>query len=61
MVDSPTDRAAPPGGEGRSLGFPRRGAVERSLAHLPRYRDLGTELMDTTDLTPREVAGRIAE
>ena len=35
------------------------GAVARSLSYLPRYRDLGTELVDTTGLTPREVAARI--
>ena len=37
------------------------GAVARSLSYLPRYRDLGTELVDTTGLTPREVAARIAK
>ncbi len=36
------------------------GAVARSLSYLPRYRDLGTELVDTTGLTPHEVAARIA-
>ena len=35
------------------------GAVARSLSYLPRYRNLGTELVDTTDLTSREVAARI--
>ena len=35
-------------------------AVSRSLSHLPRYRDLDTELVDTTGLTPHEVAARIA-
>lgn len=34
-------------------------AVARSLSYLPRYRDLGTELVDTTGLTPHEVAARI--
>ena len=36
------------------------GAVARSLSYLPRYRDLGTELIDTTDLAPHDVAARIA-
>ena len=35
-------------------------AVACSLSYLPRYRDLGTELVDTTGLTPHEVAARIA-
>ena len=35
-------------------------AVARSLSYLPRYRNLGTELVDTTGLTPHEVAARIA-
>lgn len=35
-------------------------AVARSLSYLPRYRDLGTELIDTTSLAPHEVAARIA-
>ena len=34
-------------------------AALRSLSYLPRYRNLGTELMDTTGLTPHEVAARI--
>ena len=34
-------------------------AAARSLSYLPRYRDLGTELIDTTGLTPHEVAARI--
>ena len=35
------------------------GAVVRSLSYLPRYRDLGTELIDTTGLTPHEAAAHI--
>ena len=35
------------------------GAVVRSLSYLPRYRNLDTELIDTTGLTPHEVATRI--
>ena len=34
-------------------------AVVRSLSYLPRYRDLDTELIDTTGLAPHEVAARI--
>ena len=34
-------------------------AVARSLSYLPRYRNLDTELIDTTGLTPHEVAARI--
>ena len=34
-------------------------AVARSLSYLPRYRDLGTELMDTTGLAPHDVAACI--
>ena len=34
-------------------------AVARSLSYLPRYRDFDTELIDTTGLTPHEVAARI--
>ena len=41
-------------------GVRDEGAVVRSLAYLPRYRDLGTELIDTTDLAPHDVAARIA-
>ena len=41
-------------------GVRDEGAVAHSLSYLPRYRDLGTELVDTTGLTPREVAARIA-
>ena len=40
-------------------GVRDEGAVARSLSYLPRYRDLGTELVDTTGLTPHEVAARI--
>ena len=40
-------------------GLRDAGAVARSLSYLPRYRDLGTELIDTTGLTPHEVAARI--
>ena len=35
-------------------------AVSRSLAYLPLYRDLGTDLIDTTGLAPHEVAAHIA-
>ena len=41
-------------------GVRDKGAIARSLSYLPRYRDLGTELVDTTDLTSREIAARIA-
>ncbi len=41
-------------------GVRDEGAVARSLSYLPRFRDLGTELVDTTGLTPREVAAHIA-
>ena len=34
-------------------------AVARSLSYLPRYRNLDTELVDTTGLTPHEVASHI--
>ena len=34
-------------------------AVAHSLSYLPRYRDLGTELIDTTCLAPHDVAARI--
>ena len=40
-------------------GLRDEAAVARSLSHLPRYRDLDTELIDTTGLTPHEVAARI--
>ena len=33
---------------------------KRSIARLPLYRNLGTVLMDTTDLDAREVAAEIA-
>lgn len=35
-------------------------ALSRSLAYLPRYRALNSELIDTTGRTPREVALSIA-
>ena len=41
-------------------GVRDEGAVARSLSYLPRYRDLGTELVDTTGLTPHDVAACIA-
>lgn len=41
-------------------GMRDEGAIARSLSYLPHYRDLGTELIDTTGLTPHEVAARIA-
>ena len=40
-------------------GVRDEGAVVRSLSYLPRYRNLGTELIDTTSLAPHEVATRI--
>lgn len=40
-------------------GLRDAGAVARSLSYLPRYRNLNTELIDTTGLTPHEVAARI--
>ena len=40
-------------------GIRDKEAAARSLSYLPRYRDLGTELMDTTGLMPHEVAARI--
>ena len=42
-------------------GVRDEGAAARSLSYLPRYRSLGTELVDTTGLTPREIAARIAK
>ena len=42
-------------------GVRDKGAIARSLSYLPRYRHLDTELMDTTGITPREVAARIAK
>ena len=41
-------------------GVRDKGTIARSLSYLSRYGDLGTELMDTTSITPREVAARIA-
>lgn len=41
-------------------GLRDEGTAARSLFYLPRYQGLGTELVDTTGLTPREAAGRIA-
>jgi len=35
--------------------------VERSLAYLPLYRELNTALVDTTALTPREVAAELLQ
>ena len=40
-------------------GVRDKGAAARSLSYLPCYRDLGTELVDTTGLTPQKVAARI--
>ena len=47
------------GGDVRA-GMREEGAIARSLSYLPRYRDLNTELIDTTGLTPHEVAARIS-
>ena len=41
------------------VGMRDEGAVARTLSYLPRYRDLDTELIDTTGLTPRDVAAHI--
>ena len=41
-------------------GLRDEGAVTRSLAYLPRYRELGGKLVDTTGLTPHEVAELLA-
>lgn len=41
------------------VGLRDEEAVARSLSYLPRYRDFDTELIDTTGLTPHEVAARI--
>ena len=46
------------GGDVRA-GMRDEGAIARSLSYLPRYRDLGTELIDTTGLAPHDVAARI--
>ncbi|HJA28943.1 MAG TPA: AAA family ATPase [Candidatus Olsenella pullicola] len=43
-----------------SVGLREEGAVERALAYLPLYRELGSELVDTTGRSPREVAELIA-
>ena len=37
------------------------GAVERGLSYLPLYRHLHTEQIDTSELTPEQVARRILE
>ena len=37
-------------------GLREAAAVERALAYLPLYRELGSELVDTTGRSPREVA-----
>lgn len=40
-------------------GVRDKDALARSLAYLPRYTHLDTELIDTTNLTPHEIALRI--
>lgn len=37
------------------------GAAERALAYLPLYRELHTEHIDTSELTPEQAARRILE
>lgn len=41
-------------------GLREADATERALAYLPLYRELGSELVDTTGRSPREVAELIA-
>ena len=41
-------------------GLRDAGAVERALAYLPLYRELGSELVDTTGRSPHEVAELVA-
>ena len=41
-------------------GLREADAVERALAYLPLYRELGSELVDTTGRSPREVAELVA-
>ena len=41
-------------------GLRDESVLKRSLAYLPRYRALDSELVDTTGLTPRQVADCIA-
>ncbi|MDM8270229.1 metalloregulator ArsR/SmtB family transcription factor [Thermophilibacter provencensis] len=43
-----------------SAGLRKANAVERALAYLPLYRELGSELVDTTGRSPREVAELVA-
>lgn len=44
-----------------AAGLRDAGALERALAYLPLYRELGSELVDTTGRTPREVAELVAD
>ena len=37
------------------------GAAERALAYLPLYRELHTQHIDTSELTPEQAARRILE
>lgn len=37
-----------------------RDAVERALSYLPKYQMLDSELIDTTNMTPHEVAMKLA-
>ena len=39
-----------------NAGLRDAAAVRRALAYLPLYRELGSELVDTTGRSPREVA-----
>lgn len=41
-------------------GARNRDAVERALSYLPKYQMLDSELIDTTNMTPREVAMKLA-
>ncbi|OUP38832.1 AAA family ATPase [Olsenella sp. An188] len=41
-------------------GLREADTVERALAYLPLYRELGSELVDTTGRSPREVAELVA-
>lgn len=43
-----------------TAGLRDASAVERALAYLPLYQGLGSELVDTTGRTPREVAELVA-
>ena len=42
-------------------GLRDAGAIERACSYLPRYQELGTRIIDTTELSPHEVAEQIAQ